>query len=110
MAELRRDYQKFIDRGAEVIAIGPEEDGPFAAYFHKEKLPFIGIADPAHRIAGRYGQQVNILKMGRMPAMVIVDKEGRVRYRHYGDSMSDIPTDDDILAVLDKINGGVQSV
>ncbi len=104
MADLRQDYQQFLERGAEVIAIGPEEAGPFTEYFHRESLPFIGIPDPAHKIASRYGQKVNIIKFGRMPAMVVVDREGRVRYRHYGDSMSDIPKNEDILALLDDIN------
>jgi len=91
MAQLRRDYQKFLDRNAEVIAIGPEDAKSFAFWWHEHKMPFIGIADPEHIIARSYGQQVKLFKFGRMPASFVVDKEGKIRYQHFGESMSDIP-------------------
>jgi len=67
-------------------------------------MPFPGIPDPEHKIAGLYGQKVKFLKLGRMPALVIIDKRGRIRYGHYGESMSDIPTDDQLLSLLDELN------
>ena len=39
-----------------------------------------------------------------MPAQVIVDKEGIARFAHYGHSMSDIPENGEIFALLDQIN------
>ena len=106
MAQLRQDYDKFIDRQAMVIAVGPEDAKTFTDYWHNKKMPFTGIPDPEHAIAGLYGQKVNPLKFGRMPALVVIDKnkKGKIRFAHYGDSMSDIPTVDDILALLDEIN------
>ncbi len=104
MAQLRQDYQKFIDRQAEVIAIGPENTGAFSEFWQSHDMPFPGIPDPKHTIARLYGQKVKPLKFGRMPALVVIDKEGRIRYGHYGDSMSDIPTDKDILSMLDDLN------
>jgi peroxiredoxin Q/BCP len=41
--------------------------------------------------------------MGRMPAQLIVDKQSRVRYVHYGDSMSDIPENEELLGMLDQL-------
>jgi peroxiredoxin Q/BCP len=41
--------------------------------------------------------------MGRLPALMVVDKAGRVVYRHYGSSLSDIPPSREILSVLDKL-------
>jgi hypothetical protein len=35
---------------------------------------------------------------------VIVDKQGQARYVHYGHSMSDIPANDELLAILDQLN------
>ncbi|HEX7973031.1 MAG TPA: hypothetical protein VF498_01375 [Anaerolineales bacterium] len=51
-----------------------------------------------------YGQKVNLFKLGRMPAQAIVDRHGIVRYIHYGDSMSDIPRDRDLVDILDELN------
>jgi peroxiredoxin len=104
MAQLRQDYRQFTDRQAEVIAIGPEDARSFADFWTGHEMPFPGIPDPEHRIAGLYGQKVKLLKMGRMPALVVIDKRGKIRYGHYGDSMSDIPTDDEILSLLDSFN------
>jgi peroxiredoxin Q/BCP len=51
----------------------------------------------------RYGQEVKLFKLGRMPAQVIVDKQGQARYVHYGHSMSDIPPNDELLAILERL-------
>ena len=51
-----------------------------------------------------YGQEVNLFKLGRMPAQVIVDKNGTARYVHYGHSMSDIPENSELFEMLDKLN------
>jgi len=104
MAQLRQDYLKFTDRQAEVIAVGPEDNEAFSKFWDSHKMPFPGIPDPRHTIAKLYGQKVNPFKLGRMPALVVIDKEGRIRYGHYGDSMSDIPSDDEILQMLDELN------
>ncbi len=104
MAQLRQDYQEFVDRHAEVIAIGPEEAKAFADWWHNENMPFVGLADHEHLVANLYGQKVNPIKLGRMPALIVVDKKGKIRYRHYGDSMSDIPSNEEILSLLDNLN------
>jgi peroxiredoxin Q/BCP len=44
-----------------------------------------------------------------MPALLVVDKEGIIRYEHYGDSMQDIPENSIILDILDGLNGGKTS-
>ena len=106
MAQLRQDYQKFVDRGAEVVVVGPDSEQAFKDFWLKEKLPFVGLADPAHLVARRYGQEVKLLKLGRMPAQVIVNKTGQARYVHYGHSMSDIPPNEELLALLDGLNRG----
>jgi peroxiredoxin len=104
MAQLRQDYDAFVGRDAEVVAVGPEDQRAFQEYWQKEDLPFVGLADPTHTVARRYGQEVSLLKLGRMPALMVIDKAGRVRYKHYGSSMQDIPPNADILAVLDDLN------
>jgi peroxiredoxin Q/BCP len=51
-----------------------------------------------------YGQEVNIFKLGRLPAQVVIDKEGIARYVHYGKNMSDIPANEKLLALIDEFN------
>jgi peroxiredoxin Q/BCP len=104
MAQLRRDYDKFVERKAEIIVVGPEKAEKFASYWAKEQLPFVGLPDPKHRVLKVFGQQVKIFKLGRMPAQVLVDKQGTARYVHYGHSMSDIPENQELMTLLDQVN------
>ena len=104
MAQLRDDYDEFVQRHAEVVVIGPEDEESFAGYWEEENLPFVGLSDPEHQVLRRYGQEINLFKLGRMPAQVIVDREGRVRYVHYGHSMRDIPPNQELLGLLDQLN------
>jgi peroxiredoxin len=104
MAQLRRDYPEFARRDAEVIVIGPENADTFAAYFAGHDLPFVGLPDPQARVLKLYGQQVNLFKLGRMPAQIIIDKAGMIRFVHYGHSMQDIPKNSEVLTRLDRLN------
>ena len=67
-------------------------------------MPFTGIADPKHVIADTYGQQVKLIKLGRMPASILVDKHGQIRYTHFGESMADIPETDEMMSLIDGLN------
>jgi len=42
--------------------------------------------------------------LGRMPAQVLIDKTGFARFVHYGHDMSDIPSNQEILALVDELN------
>jgi peroxiredoxin len=104
MAQLRQDYQEFVSRNTEIIAIGPETAKAFADWWHEHKMPFIGIADPEHTIANMYGQQVKLTKLGRMPASLVIDRDGAIRFKHFGESMSDIPLSQEMLTLIDDLN------
>jgi len=104
MAQLRQDYDQFAARDTEVVAVGPEGAKKFQEYWEKEDLPFIGLPDPDHDVLKLYGQEVNLFKLGRLPAQVVIDKEGIARYVHYGKSMSDIPANEELLALIDEFN------
>ena len=104
MAQLRQDSAAFSERDAQIIVVGPENENAFRNYWQKEQLDFVGLPDPKHTVLKRYGQEVKLFKLGRMPAQVIVDKQGQARYVHYGHSMSDIPTNDELLAILEQLD------
>ena len=104
MAQLRQRYGEIREREAEVIVVGPESASRFRAFWERHRLPFIGLPDPEHRVLKLYGQEVNLFRLGRMPASVLIDREGQVRYAHYGHSMSDVPSTDELLATLDALN------
>ncbi len=104
MAQLRRDFAEFGKRGTTILVIGPENASAFAQYWRKNDLPFIGLPDPEHSVLKLYGQEIKLFKFGRMPAQVIVDKQGTARFIHYGHDMTDIPENEELLVLLDGLN------
>ncbi len=48
-----------------------------------------------------YGQEVKLFKLGRLPAQMLINKSGKVRFVHYGHSMADIPSNDEIIKLIE---------
>ena len=87
-----------------MLAVGPDSATAFRAYWSTQNMPFVGLPDPGHAVAMRYKQEVNIFKWGRMPLVTVVDANGMIRFAHYGASMSDIPSNEELLDVIDQLN------
>lgn len=104
MARLRDGYLEFTARGAEVLAIGPDSPEKFMDFWEQNALPFPGLPDPQKQVSTIYKQEVNLFKLGRMPLNAVVDREGLIRYIHYGYSMSDIPDNETLLEVIEALN------
>ena len=103
MAHLRDDYGKFTALGAEVITLGPDGPRAFKNHWQINEMPFIGLSDIKSKNAEKYYQEVNLIKLGRMPAVFIIDPQGIIRYVHYGDSMKDIPENSELLMFIEKV-------
>ena len=101
---MREEYAKFVARDTEILVIGPEGPRRFKQVWEAEHYPFVGFADYRHTVANRYGQEVKLRKLGRMPALLIVDKRGVIQFAHFGDDMADIPKNEAVLALLDQLN------
>ena len=104
MAQLRQDYEQFEQRQTAVVVVGPEDAQAFARYWTENDLPFVGLPDPEHQVLKLYGQEIKLFKFGRMPAQVLVDKSGVARFVHYGHDMSDIPSNEELLGLIDELN------
>ena len=104
---MRRDYAKFQKADTEILSIAPEGAEEVAKYWKKEKLPFVGLADPDHKVADRYDQHVRLLRLGRLPLQLLVDREGRIRTRHDARSMSDIPSNRSVFRELEAMESEV---
>jgi len=91
MAQLRQNADRLAKLDMEVFVIGPENADSFRKYWEKENMAFTGLPDPAHSVMNLYGQEVKIFKLGRMPAQMLIDKSGMLKFAYYGNSMADIP-------------------
>jgi peroxiredoxin len=102
---MKKDYKEFESRNAMIVVVAPHAQEKVAEYWKKEELPMIGVPDEDGRLANLYGQEWKLLKLGRMPALFVIDRKGTLTFAQYGTSMSDIPKNSDMLKVLDGMNG-----
>lgn len=103
MMQLRQNLNEFEKRNTKIVVIGPENAKAFKTYWEAHDLKFIGIPDDKLTVLKLYGQKVNLFKLGRMPAQMLVDQAGILRYVHYGHSMSDIPETAEMLELIDSL-------
>lgn len=103
MAQLRQDYSRFQELETDIVVIGPESAASFKKYWEENDLPFRGLPDPEHHVLKLYGQEVKLFKLGRMPAQMLIDRSGTLRYVHYGHSMADIPANEEILNLIKEM-------
>jgi peroxiredoxin Q/BCP len=101
---MRDDHERFMRRGVEILAVGPDTEKAFQQYWNNERITYIGLPDPEHKVARLYKQEVKIFKLGRMPLVCVIDRTGHIRYVHYGVSMSDIPSNETLFDVIDELN------
>lgn len=101
MMQLHQELDEFMMRDTIVVAIGPENAKAFEKYWAQNGLGFIGLPDEKLVVLKRYGQEVNLFKLGRMPAQMIIDKQGVLRFVHYGHSMQDIPSNAELFGLID---------
>ncbi len=103
MMQLHQDFNRFEEKDTVIVAIGPEKAENFRVFWEENNLSFYGIPDENHTVLKLYGQEVNLFKLGRMPAQMLIDKNGILRYVHYGHSMSDIPENDELFELIDAL-------
>lgn len=103
MMQLHQDMDKFEEKDTKIIVVGPDDKKSFEKFFATNGYEFIGIPDAKNTVLKTYGQEINIFKLGRMPAQVLVDKQGIARFVYYGHSMSDIPSNTDVLKMIEEL-------
>jgi peroxiredoxin len=103
MAQLRQDFVRFEELGVELVVVGPEGPKAFKDYFENNDLPFVGLPDPQGSVLKLFGQEVNLFKLGRLPAQVLIDRDGIARYAHYGKGMSDIPSNETLFDLINTV-------
>jgi peroxiredoxin len=100
---MRDDADKFTALGAQIVVVARHDEERVREYWADNRLPFAGIPDPEARLGTLYKQQWHALKLGLMPAMFLVQPDGRLAYVYYSNSMADIPSNKKVLDVLRQL-------
>jgi peroxiredoxin Q/BCP len=87
--EFRDAYDRFRERGVEVIGVSPDTVESHVKFKSKYELPFPLLADPDHAAAEAYGvwaEKTNYGKkyMGIVRSTFVIDPEGKVEKALYG--------------------------
>ena len=104
VGRLRNDFAKFEELNAflyPILVDGEKNASKMEQKYAARK--FAIFYDEKNEVSKVLHQEKKILKLGRMPGLLVVDKEGIVQYAYYSDSMKDIPKNEWILEVLQKL-------
>lgn len=111
--ELADRVEEFRERDAEVVSIVPEPPERVGEWQEKYDVPYPLLADPAAEVSADYDQPIRFGVLGqfsdllgRMPAVVIVDRRPdppEIDYSYRGSSTWDRPDIEEILAELDQL-------
>lgn len=92
-------YAQFTDRGAQVVGISVDAMDRNRAMIEKLQLPFPLLSDPDGALlqhVGIWNAEARIA----LPALIVVDRAGIVRYRYVGEDFADRPGDEAIFVAL----------
>lgn len=100
---MRDDYAEFRRRGAEVVGIAPHDVAEAHRLVQDLKIPFPILADDNRAVFLAYDVQSRPWSLGQRPAVYVVDRAGVIRWAYLGWQQWDIPTNAQVLAVLDDL-------
>jgi peroxiredoxin len=109
LASIARDYEKFQELDAVVVAVSGEEVEKGKGLLKKLQLPFVLLSDTSFDSIERYGvldakvsETLKSRGIARLPkpSAFVIDAKGTVRYMHVGNSAPDRPRNEDQLRAL----------
>jgi peroxiredoxin len=105
MEDIKQNWQALSAKG-QVIGIIAEHKKKLEEYSHRNKLPYVLLADPdrkviqAHNVYRRFG--VDGFRIA-YPSTIILDHTGKVQYSYVGESTFDRPELSEVMLELDKL-------
>jgi len=85
------------------VAIAPDTTEGVAKFVEGNEYPFSLLADADHVVFDAYDVVSTLMSLGQRPALFVVDREGIVRFDSVGTQQWQIPSNDNVLAVLSSL-------
>ena len=96
-------YPEFLKRNVSLAAISTDDTADALKMVELTGAEFAILSDKGAEVAKDYGVY-NLLNDGvATPSAVIVSPEGDIKWQYVGESISDRPTPDAILAQIDRL-------
>ena len=103
-ARLRRDIDKFENLDTFLYPILVDNEKNAKKMEQKYARKYAIFYDESKKVTIMLKQEKKWIKLGRMPGLLVIDKKGIIQCAYYGKNMHDIPENNEILQVLEKIN------
>ena len=97
---MRGDIDRFKAKGAQVVAVAPDDAGGVRAFVQDRDYPFPMLADGDHRVFDAYDVVARMASLGQRPAVFVIGSDGTVRFDSIGTQQWQIPSDDVVLAAI----------
>ena len=104
MVKLAGKYEKFQELNTELYLITADKlknAQKLDTKYARGKFPIY--YDETKKVPKMLHQEWRLTKLGRMPGLLIIDKNGIIQWAYYSDSMSDIPKNEELFEVLEKL-------
>ena len=85
------------------MAVAPDTADGVAKFVERTDYPFSLLADTDHVVFDAYDVVSRLMSLGQRPALFVVDQEGVVRFDSIGTQQWQIPSNDNVLAVLSSL-------
>jgi peroxiredoxin len=99
--EMRDRYSEFVDRGVEVLMISSTDPRQSKIVLRDLKLPMPLLSDPGCRVFRMY--QLGQALGAPLPAQFILDRQGKIRFRHLFSFLESNASVDRLLGELDQL-------
>ena len=97
---MRDDIDRFTAKGAQVVAVAPDDADGVRRFVGTRPFPFPLLADADHRVFDAYEVVSRMASLGQRPAVFVIDRGGTVRFDSIGTQQWQIPSDDTVLAAI----------
>ena len=86
-----------------MVAIAPDTADGVARFVRDSSYPFALLPDAEHTVFDAYDVVSKLVSLGQRPAVFVVDQGGIVRFDSIGTQQWEIPSNDNVLAVLSSL-------
>jgi len=100
---MQKELNKFTALGSKIVVVIRNNAKNVNDFWKKNKLQYIGIPDKDKKLGKLYRQQWKLIKLGLMPAMFVINQQGKISYSYYSNNMKDIPENKTIFEVLKNL-------
>lgn len=86
------------------MAIAPDTADGVAKFIEGNPYPFSLLPDEDHAVFDAYDVISTMMSLGQRPALFVIDRDGVVRFDSIGTQQWQIPSNDNVLAVVAQLD------